>query len=308
MAHQSAGSPVVIDIGATKTVLARFSEDKNGHRVEPFDRFPTPATGEALVQEILRALNGAGPVSHIGIGAPGPLDPRSGVFLDPPNMPGWRNFPLVQTLKDALGVPVLLENDANVGALGEALFGSGRGCPSVFYLTISTGIGAGLVVDGRIFGGYKGMAGEVHAIDPGTYFGGETGETVIERASGPGMVRCALKRIAAGMETSLSTETVDTYTLLAALATGDPVAVATVESARDALAGLLVHVLAILAPDMVVLAGGLCTDSSWFVDPVRERVHRGTKIPELREVPIERASLWDTAVLYGAAALPFDGS
>ncbi|TVR67937.1 MAG: ROK family protein [Spirochaetaceae bacterium] len=313
---RSGGTVVAVDVGATKTVIARYAD--NG--IEPFDRFLTPATGEELSESILRALDRTGLVggraeqvgnggsgseiiSRIGIGAPGPLDAEHGMILDPPNLPGWRNYPLVETLENQLRVPIKLENDANAGALGEAVFGSGRDYPSVFYLTISTGIGAGLVINGRIFGGYKGMAGEVHAIDPGTYFGRKTGENVIERASGPGMVRCARRRIAAGMDTALDGETLDTYTLLTALDADDPVAVETVETARNAIAGLLVNVLTIVAPSVIVLAGGLCTENRWFVDPVRDRVHRWITIPELREIPIERAALWDTAVLYGAAVL-----
>lgn len=300
---------IAIDAGASKTVVARYAAGN----IEPFDRFVTPATGDGLVEAIAHSLeraglsargsNGEKEIDHIGLGAPGPLDVERGTILDPPNLPGWRDYPLVAALEERIGVRVRLENDANVGALGEARFGSGKSFSTVYYLTISTGIGAGLVIDGAIFSGYRGMAGEVHAIDPGTYFGEETGTNVIERASGPGMVRCAQRRIASGMATSLDAETLDTYKLLAALDRNDSVAVETVETARNAIAGLLINVLTIVAPSVVVLAGGLCTDNRWFVDPVRDRVRRWVRIPALREVPIERASLWDTAVLYGAAVL-----
>lgn len=291
----------VADIGATKTVVAYCNEG----RIETVGRFPTPSTGTEVVENIVGSLENDGrrPFVRLGIGAPGPLDAEHGVILDPPNLPGWRDFPLVCELEKRLDVPVRLENDANVGALGEAIFGSGKSYPSVFYLTLSTGIGAGLVIDGRIFSGYRGMAGEVHAIDPGTYFGAETGENIIERSSGPGMVRCAQRRISAGMPTSLDARTLDTYTLLAALDENDRVALETVETARNAIAGLLINVLTIVAPSVIVLAGGLCTENRWFVDPIRERVRRWTTISALRDVPIERATLWDTAVLYGAAVL-----
>lgn len=300
---------IAVDVGATKTVVARCVVDQSPRMPEPIQlaRFATPADGASLVDRIVAAVqqdeSRERPISRVGIGAPGPLDAVRGVILDPPNLPGWRNFPLVAALEERLRVPVRLENDANLGALGEARYGTGRSHPSVFYLTISTGIGAGLVLDNRIFPGYRGMAGEVHAIDPGAYFGTETGENVIERASGPGMVRCARRRILAGMPTTLEAETLDTYNLLTALDDGDPVALETVESARDAITGVLVNVLMILAPSIIVLAGGLCTENRWFVDPVREKVRRWTTIPHLRDVPIERASLWDRAVLYGAAVL-----
>ena len=305
MSSKTNAVSIAIDMGATKTVVAYYRES----RIEPIARFPTPATGQEFVTQVLSILDEyveRPPLSgfnRVGIGAPGPLDTVRGIILDPPNLPGWQNFPLVETLATQIGVPIKLENDANAGALGEAIFGTGRNHESVFYLTISTGIGAGLVIDGRIFQGFRGMAGEVHAIDPGTYFGRPTGDNVIERASGPGMVRSARRRIKAGTPTTLDADSLDTYSLLAGLDENDPVAVDTVETARDAIAGLLVNVLTILAPSVIVMAGGLCAENRWFVDPVRERVRRWTTIPVLKEIPIERASLWDTAVLYGAAVL-----
>lgn len=294
---------IVVDIGATKTVIAYFSDDN----VTPLDRFPTPEQGGEAVGAIAASLEshrgGLGRIERIGVGAPGPLDAARGVILSPPNLPGWRDYPLVAELQRRTDLPARLENDANLGALGEAIFGSGRSHFSVFYLTISTGVGAGLVIDGEIFGGYRGMAGEVHAIDPQTYFGCESGYDLNDRASGAGMVRSAKRLIDEGASTKLESTGLDTYRLLAALEQGDPVAVETVEGARNAVAGLLINVLAILAPAVVVLAGGLCTDNRWIVDPVRERVHRWMRLPELAEIPIERAALWDKAVLYGAAAL-----
>ena len=233
------------------------------------------------------------------------MDPVSGEILAPPNLPGWRNFPLTGRLQDELNLPVRLENDANVGALGEAVYGTGAGYQSIFYLTISTGIGSGLVIDGRIFGGHRGIAGEVYAVEPGHFYGRNGDENLNELASGPGLVRCARRRLANGEKSSLTAlaDDFDTPELLAAAEAGDTVARATLEAGRDAIAGLLTTVLFTIAPESIVLAGGLCTESRWFVDPVRERVKAWMSIPELAQVPIERAKLWDRAVLYGAAQL-----
>lgn len=97
----------------------------------------------------------------VGVCAPGPLDPESGVLVNPPNLPGWREVPVRRLLGDRLGLPVHVENDANAAALAEWRFGAGRGFQHVVYLTMSTGVGAGLVLDGRLYGGKQGMAGEV---------------------------------------------------------------------------------------------------------------------------------------------------
>ena len=296
--------PVAVDIGATKTVVAAFRDG----RMDEMDRFPTADTPEAEVDLIVSAIRGsklASGVSAVGLGAPGPLDPVSGVILAPPNLPGWRNFPLTERLQGILRVPVSLENDANVGALGEAVYGTGVGYGSIYYLTISTGIGAGLVIDGKIFGGHRGIAGEVFAVEPGHFYGRSGEENLNELASGPGLVRCARRRLAGGEESSLKALDAgfDTPELLAAADAGDRVASGTLEAGRNAIAGLLMTVLFAVAPDSIVLAGGLCTESRWFVDPVREKVKQWMPIPELAEIPIERAKLWDQAVLYGAAQL-----
>ncbi len=298
------GYPVAVDIGATKTVVAVFRDGK----MDEIDRFLTPERPESEVDLIVTSIQNsetAAAATAVGIGAPGPLDPIAGEILAPPNLPGWRNFPLTELLQSRLDLPVRLENDANLGALGEATYGTGAGYRSIFYLTISTGIGSGLVIDGKIFGGHRGIAGEVYALEPGHFYGRNGEGNLNDLASGPGLVRCARHRLANGETSSLPgpADDFDTPELLAAAEAGDTVALTTLEAGRHAIAGLLTTVLLVVAPDSIVLAGGLCTESRWFVDPVRERVKAWMPIPELAEVPIERAKLWDRAVLYGAAQL-----
>jgi glucokinase len=294
---------IAVDIGATKTVVATY---RNGDLNE-VERFLTPENPDHAVQRIVTVVQdltaSQGSPTRIGIGAPGPLDPESGVFLQPPNMKAWWGYPFVDRLQETLDLPIILENDANVGALGESVFGSGRGYPSVYYITISTGIGAGLVIDGKVFGGHKGIAGEVYAIQPGHFYGHDGGDNVIELASGPGLIRRTTRRLADGAESSLSAEGLDTHKLLAAVTNGDPLAVEILDDGRNAIAGLVMAMLYALSPSMVVLGGGLCTDNTWYVDPVKERVDRWLIIPALKEIPIARAELWDSAVLYGAAVL-----
>ncbi len=297
---------VAVDVGGTKTVVA-VERLEGPDRFLELGRFPTDGDPEVAARNIVQTIrDGDVKPAAVGIGCPGPLDPSTGTLVAPPNLRGWWGFPLAPRIEEQLGVPVRLENDANVGALGEAIHGSGRGSASIYYLTISTGIGAGYVVNGKILGGYKTMAGEIWALDPGSFFGELTGESIEDRASGPGLIRGATRRIREGGTTTLTADGLDTRILLAAAEKGDPVAVEALEAGRNAIAGTVVSILVTVAPDSIVLAGGLCTESRWFVDPVKERVAAWLPSAQLKEIPIYRAELWDSAVLFGAAELVRD--
>ncbi len=296
------GTIVGVDIGGTKTQIGHF----RGERIETLLRAATPRDPDAAARLIGNAIaeaNLPAPLGGVGVGCPGPLSQADGVVLAPPNLPEWRDFPLAARLSERLGVPVRLENDANAGALGEALHGSGRGCRGLFYMTISTGLGTGTVVDGRIWQGHRGLAGDIWCFRPGAFQGEPDLPNLNDTASGTGLVKRALERMARGEETGLPREGLTAEAVVAAMEAGDPVAVRVVERARDVLAAALAFVVELLAPDVVTLAGGLCRDPAWMVEPVRERFRRLIDVEGLADVPIRRAALWDEAVLYGAVEL-----
>ncbi len=158
-----------IDIGGSKRVLA-VGDHSSG--VFARRRHPMRFSGDwredlrvvidearDLLSEVERA--GQGPLEAIGVAAPGPVERRTGVLRNPPNLPGWRDVPLAQVLEEAFGVPVRVENDANAAALAEHRFGAGRGCQDMVYLTMSTGVGGGVISDGRLVHGANGFAGEL---------------------------------------------------------------------------------------------------------------------------------------------------
>lgn len=157
-----------IDVGATKVALALAGPEG---RLVARRRRPTAATrdGPADVRRIAadaRQLLGEADadwsdVASVGVSVPGPLDSERGVLLEPPNLPGWVDVPVQQLLEEASGRPVHVENDANAAALAEWRFGAGRGASHLAYLTMSTGVGAGLVLGGRLYRGKAGAAGEV---------------------------------------------------------------------------------------------------------------------------------------------------
>jgi glucokinase len=154
-----------IDIGGSKVALALG--DGEGRilgetRLGPPDPSPARALADILI-EARGLLSGAGVAAPdaIGVSAPGPLDRRAGTLCGPPNLPTWRDAPVVGPLSEALGAPAYLENDANAAALAEWRFGAGRGARRLVYLTMSTGVGGGLVLDGRLYRGRGDLAGEI---------------------------------------------------------------------------------------------------------------------------------------------------
>jgi glucokinase len=153
-----------IDIGGTKCAvsLGRVLDDT----IEIIDkrRFPTPATPEQTLNTFaqeLQAILGEQTLQAIGISCGGPLDSRRGLVLAPPNLPGWDAVPVVEFFQQKFAVPTALQNDANAGALAEWLWGAGKGCRNIVFLTFGTGMGAGLILNGQIYSGTNDMAGEV---------------------------------------------------------------------------------------------------------------------------------------------------
>src|ERR1700739_617205 len=166
----SCSTVIGVDIGGTK--IAAGLVDSKGqilfHTRQPMVANAGAEKGLAAVTSAIRFVTShaadsgsAGNAIHgIGICSPGPLDPKSGIVLNPPNLPCWRNFPLGAEVAKIYRVPVRVENDANAAGLAETLWGAGRGYQNVFYVTVGTGIGTAIVQDGHIYGGRTGAAGE----------------------------------------------------------------------------------------------------------------------------------------------------
>src|SRR5580658_5123438 len=153
-----------VDIGGTKVAVGIVDRDgkilTQGRK--PMIANSTAEAGFEAVTNAIDSMISAAPdgFQSIGICAPGPLDPKSGVVLNPPNLPCWRNFPLAARVAEVYRVPVKVDNDANAAALAETIWGAARGYCYVFYATVGTGIGTGIVLDGGIYHGHTGSAGE----------------------------------------------------------------------------------------------------------------------------------------------------
>ena len=295
---------IAIDIGATKTRMA-YSSEKGVtcifHQSTPQD----PIRALDMIENGIRDARLPGALAGVSIGCPGPLDPAKGVIFSPPNLRQWADFRIVSLLERRLHVEVRLENDANAGALGEALFGCAKDCRHVFYMTISTGIGAGIVIDKEIYRGSHGLAGEIWAVKP-RQARANTGigcDSILDIASGNGLVKQVLQQMAKGRETIIPQSNVTTASIIAAWEKNDPLATDVMRIAHETLGEALCFVASLLDPDIIVLGGGLCMKARWMVEPIRDYMRRGLAIDALSKTRVRRARLWDDAVLHGALGL-----
>jgi glucokinase len=300
---------VAVDIGGTQIRAAAYEPNS----ITPFaqkrtrTRASEPGVFDRLVQTI-EAVWQPGEVDAIGIASPGPLDPHTGTILDTPNIKEWVNFPVGPRLCDTFGVPVYLDNDANMAGLAEWQYGAGRGVNDIVYLTVSTGIGGGVISNGELMQGSRGMAAELgHIIvDPnGPLCGcGQRGH-VEAFSSGPALARYVAEQIKAGKETSLQASPRPTAVQVAEAAQqGDALAISAFERAGYYLGIAVANYLAIFDPSMVIFGGGASQAGDLLFKPFRESLKKHTFHPHyLDDLTITKAALGDDAGLLGALAL-----
>lgn len=307
-----------IDIGGTKLAVGLVTQE--GDLVAQ-DRVPTLATEgpdkviDRLIQLCRRVVAESGiswsQVRAAGVGCGGPLDPETGVIYEPPNLPGWVAVPLVQRLRDALGIPVYLDNDANAAALGEHRFGAGRGVANLVYLTISTGIGGGIIIGNKLYQGENGNAGEIGHMSM-VYDGracncGSNG-CLEAYASGTNIAARAREAVIAGEESLLvslagSPEAISGETIMAALGQEDPVAVRIWDETVQILGAGIANVINIFNPQRVVLGGGITNFGDLLFDPIRRIALTRAMKPLASVVEIVPAQLGNDVGILGAAAV-----
>jgi glucokinase len=255
-----------------------------------------------------------GPVSSIGICAPGPLDPKSGIVLNPPNVPCWRNFPLSSEISAKYRVPVKIDNDANAAALAETRWGAARGFRYVFYATIGTGIGTGIVFDGAIYHGNTGSAAEGGHVSI-DYRGpvcncGKRG-CIEVLASGPAIGARARAKLEA--ENSRASklrnlvqgdiESVTSETVARAYAAGDVMAQEIMLETAQLLTYWLGNIVDLLDPDVIVMGGGVAAMLKPFFADISKTLPSWCVNPRASEIPVVMAHYGADAGIAGAAAL-----
>jgi len=302
-----------VDIGGTKVAVGLV--DPSGrilsHLRQPMIANGTPEEGFQSVTNAIDAVMSA-EVSSIGICAPGPLDPKTGVILNPPNVPCWRNFPLGAKIAEKYKVPVRVDNDANAAALAETRWGAARGYRYVFYATIGTGIGTGIVFDGKIYHGKTGSAAEGGHVSI-DYRGpvckcGKRGCIEI-LASGTAIGVRARAKIAADLaraKTMLDLAKggeVSSEHVGKAFAAGDPLAREILEETVAMVVPWLGNIVDLLDPDVLVIGGGAAAMFEPFFGQIKEQLPRWCVNPFAAEIPLVMAHYGADSGIAGGAAL-----
>jgi glucokinase len=255
----------------------------------------------------------------IGICAPGPLDPRTGVIINPPNVPCWRDFPLADEVSKHHSAQVKVDNDANAGGLAEYLWGAGRGHRNVFFATIGTGIGTGIVLDGKIFHGRTGSAAEgghvsidlngpvcncgkkgcIEVLASGTAIARRAQEKLAESPQGGAQ----LLELAGGDAGSIRSEMIGK-----AAAAGDPFSQEILDQTLEYLAVWLGNVVDLLEPEVIILGGGAGQMLRPYFHEIQKRMNRWCMNSRYQEIPIVPAHYGENAGIAGGAALCLSGS
>jgi glucokinase-like ROK family protein len=309
-----AGFVVGLDIGATHllAVVADLQATLLVTLEEPFSIEVGPEKGLAqaaqIVETALEQANISRPrVLGVGVAVPGPVDYAAGMVVSPPIMPGWDRVPIRDRLQEALSLPVYLDNDANLGALGEYAYGAGKNVSNLAYIKIGTGIGCGLIVDGRIYRGQRGYAGEIGHLtidENGPPCRCGSFGCLESMASAEAIVRRAEMAMQAGQQTSLSRHRRLTATDIARAARErDALSQQLFEEAGRHIGVALAGLINLFNPGRVIVGVGADETSELLLDPVQRTVGARAMAGSLADTRIVPAQLRHEAVAAGAVAL-----
>jgi len=317
-----AGHVLVADLGATSIDVALTTLDGQivAHVDEPADIAAGPEACLTRADELFAELRDRrrqlpGDLWGVGIGVPGPVEFRTGRPISPPIMPGWDGYPVRERFAERYGAPVWVDNDVNIMALGEWRSGVAVGHRDVVVVKIGTGIGAGIISDGRLHRGAQGSAGDVGHIqvldDP----------TVVCRCGNPGCLEALAGGAALARQGEAAAREGRSERLRAALdqrghvsaediaraaSFGDPVAVALLQAAGRRVGLMLASVVNFFNPSLIVIGGGVAQSGDQLLAAIRETVYRRSLPLATRDLLVQRSSLGGKAGVIGAAAMVVD--
>ena len=301
---------LALDVGGTHMRAAVFPDGQDSPSYQT--RIRTYAPGEnpmdRLMGLIREVASSGDQLRAVGIAVPGPIDPHRGMIVTAPNLPSWVEVPVAEHITEEFGAPALLGNDANLAAVGEWRFGAGIGHHHLIYLTISTGIGGGVINNDQLLLGSQGFAGELGHVtilpDGPVCSCGQRGHLEAISA-GPGISAYVVEQLNLGRPSSLQgTPKPDTKVISQAALAGDPLAKEAFDRAGYYLGLAIANYLMIFNPSIVILGGGVSQVGKLLLAPVR-KVVKQTVLSEhyLQNLTITQAALGDDAGLYGALAL-----
>jgi glucokinase len=306
---------LALDIGGTNItcgLVNRLGE------VLATDIFPTiqGTSPDSLISQIVQRLKilwGTADQAHrpsaVAIGAPGWIKPLEGIVVNAPNLNGWVDVPITKLMSQALELPARLENDANLYALGEWLAGAGQGCNNQITVTLGTGVGGGLILNGHLWSGSFNSATEIGHIPLGPGYSAKCGcgrigclETI---ASARGMTRLAREWLASGRKSRFkgSPDELNTEVMLDLAERGDPMSLHVFKEAGTALGQVLTGVLNLLSLERVVLGGGAAGAFKFLKQALTEYLTQHLVTAKIDEIQVVKGKLGINAPLVGAAAI-----
>lgn len=312
---------IAVDIGGTRFRVALADREGKllAKNAEPTRPQEGPKSGIQRLKAAIRKTASNAPfkeVTGIAIGSAGPIDPLRGVILTPPSLPTWQDVCLKEQLEEEFQMPVWMENDADMAALGEHRFGIGRGYDRLIYITVSTGIGGGIIINGQLLSGSSVSIAEIGhmVVEPDGPVCNCGGKGHLEAvASGTAIARMALERISQGDLSSIShlvrgdLSRVTAETVEKAAEQGDPVAQEVMQKAGTSLGIAIVSLIHIFDPEIVIIGGGVSNSGDLILTPIREVITQRT-MPDFRNrTRVVRSSLGDDSVILGAVALALGG-
>ena len=304
---------IAVDIGGTQIRAALFEDDRIiPSKIEKISTSGENPALDRLCGLITKIWPKNEPVSAIGIAAAGATDPYQGVVISAPNITGWVNVPLREHIQNCFPVDVYIGNDANLAAIGEWKYGAGKGHHHLIYLTISTGIGGGIILDDRLLLGQQGLAGEmghITVLPDGPMCGcGKKGHFEA-LASGTAIARWTKNELERGVKSSLSKDkTITSRTVAAAAQKGDHLAIEAFDRAGHYLGMVLADFLHLFNPTTVILGGGVSQTGDLLLVPAQKALQSFILHPQyLANFSLTRASLGDEAGLIGALVLARSG-
>ncbi len=319
--NSRAGYIVAADLGATSldVAITDLHVTVLGREARALDVAEGPTIVLETVTETARRLMrklGIAPqqVLGVGMGVPGPVDYNQGRTVSPPIMPGWNQFPIKAHLSETFGCPSYVDNDVNIMALGEQFAGLGRGVDNFIYVKIGTGIGAGIVVDGRLYRGSDGCAGDIGhiAVDGADVLCRCGNAGCLEAlAGGPGIARRARALAEAGRAPLVAEFLKDRADLTSVdvgqlAAKGDPGAMEVIRDTGRLVGKVLASIVNMFNPSLIVIGGGVAQIGDLLLASIREGVYRRSLPLATRNLRIERSTVDPLTGVLGAAVLALD--
>ncbi len=301
---------VAVDIGGTHLRAAAY----NHNQFQPiaYKRVETKASEPNAFSRLIKVIEDIWPqnekVEAIGVSTPGPVDPHTGIVMVTPNIKEWRDFPLTAKLTEHFGIPAWVDNDANLAGLAEWKFGAGRGHHNVLYLTVSTGVGGGVIIEDRLLQGYHGLAAELgHStiqMDGPLCGCGKRGH-LESFSSGTGIERFVAEQLNAGRESVLHpTQKNSAYMISEAAKQGDALAIEAYSIAGKYLGIGVANFLHAFDPSIVIFGGGVSQSGPLLFDSFEVSLKEQVIHPRyLDGLVITKAELGDDSGLLGARAL-----